>query len=199
MNIKEINDALAILNRVSYDLESEYQDNGGEVTDLTEQMEAEKQALKDLLNTEGVNSLGRWLKGKEDELKALKSEKDYVSRKIDALNKRIDYIKGQINYLMTSTGEERIKGSLGYSFATTTSVKTSVEKDVLDEMFLSAVEAKLRGKNPVIPADVTISLGASVKALPEGAELPSYYTRTSSPSVRFTKPRANSARANSEE
>lgn len=191
MNNQDINAALRELARASYELETAYIDNGGEVTDVTEDMEAQVDALKGLLNTEGVDSLGRWLKSKEDEVKALKAEKDYVCRKIAAAGNTIDYIKAQICHIMTATGVATIKSRLGYSFAPMTSVKTSVDKEALNGAYLEAVEKKLRGgKNPVIPADVTVTLGASVKALPEGADLPAYYCRTETPSCRFGKPRA---------
>lgn len=192
MNNTEINNTINILNMMSYQLESAYIENEGECTEATEAMEAEICAIKDLLNTEGVDSLGRWLKAKEDEVKSLKAEKDYISRKIDAANNTIDYIKEQVASLMRATGEEKVKGMNGYSFTTTTSVKTAVDKDVLKDMFLDAVEKKLRGgRKPVIPEDVTITLGASVKALKDDSILPAYYTRTETPSCRFTKPRAS--------
>lgn len=190
MNNTEIRDALSRLHEMEYFLEEEYENNGGEVTEHTEEQEAAIAALRELLTTEGVDSLGRWLKAKEDQVKALKAEKDSVTRQINAANNTIDYIKTQVNALMVQTGMEKVKGTF-YSFAPTTSVKTSVEKEILNEMFLEKVEKKLRaGKKPVIPSDVTITLGASVKMLPEGADLPAYFSQVESPSVRFTKPRA---------
>lgn len=191
MNNKEIRDALSRLHEMEYYLEEEYENNGGEVTDHTEEQESAIAALRELLTTEGVDSLGRWLKAKEDQVKSLKAEKDSVTRQINKANETIDFIKTQINALMVQTGMEKVKGTF-YSFSPTISVKTSVEKEILNEMFLQRVEEKLRGgKKPIIPVDVTITLGASVKALPEGAELPAYFSKVESPSVRFTKPRAN--------
>lgn len=191
MNNTEIRDALSRLHEMEYFLEEEYENNGGEVTEHTEEQESAIAALRELLTTEGVDSLGRWLKAKEDQIKSLKAEKDSVTRQINAANNTIDYIKTQINALMVQTGMEKVKGTF-YSFAPTTSVKTSVEKEILNMMFLEQVEKKLRGgKKPIIPADVTITLGASVKMIPEGAELPPYFMQVESPSVRFTKPRAN--------
>lgn len=191
MNNTEIRDALSRLHEMEYYLEEEYENNGGEVTEHTEEQESAIAALRELLTTEGVDSLGRWLKAKEDQIKSLKAEKDSVTRQINAANNTIDYIKSQINALMVQTGMEKVKGTF-YSFAPTTSVKTSVEKEILNMMFLEQVEKKLRGgKKPIIPADVTITLGASVKMIPEGAELPPYFMQVESLSVRFTKPRAN--------
>lgn len=190
MNNTEIRDALAKLHEMEYYLEEEYENNGGEVTEHTMEQEEAIAALRELLTSEGVDSLGRWLKAKEDQVKSLKAEKDSVTRQINKANGTIEYIKTQINALMVQTGMEKIKGTF-YSFTPTTSVKTSVEKEILNEMFLQRVEEKLRGgKKPIIPADVTISLGASVSMLPEGADLPVYFKRIESPSVKFTKPRA---------
>lgn len=188
MNNNEIKEALSQLQEMEYLLNEEYENNGGEVTDYTEQQEKSIEALRELLTTEGVDSLGRWLKSKEDEVKALKAEKDYVARRIESANNTIDYIKTQVYNLMTATGMEKVKGSLGYSFAPTMSVKTTVDKDILKDMFLERIEEKVR---EFVPKDVTITLGASVKALPEGVDLPLYYSRTESPSCRFTKPRAS--------
>lgn len=188
MNNKEINDAMSVLSQLTSELEYEYIENGGEVTGSTEKMEEEIDAIKNLLNTEGVDSLGRWLKAKEDKIKTLKAEKDFVARQIQATEKSIEYIKAQVYKVMTATGTDRIKGTLGYSFAPAMSTTTSVDKSRLNEMFAEAIEKRVRD---IIPNDVTISLGASVK-LVDGDELPSYYIRTSSPSCKFMKPRAKS-------
>lgn len=191
MNNTEIRDAISTLKEMEYYLEEEYENNGGEVTEYTEQQESAIAALRELLTTEGVDSLGRWLKSMEDKVKTLKAEKEMVTRKIDKANDTIDFIKRQVNSILTATGVDKVKGTF-YSFAPTTSVKTSVEKEILNNLFLTKVEQKLRGgKKPVIPSDVTITLGASIKAVPEGAELPEYFSKSETPSVRFTKPRAS--------
>ena len=192
MNNTEIRDALSRLHEMEYILEEEYENNGGEVTEHTEEQESAIAALRELLTTEGIDSLGRWLKAKEDEIKSLKAEKDYITRKINAATGTIDYIKTQMNKILTAAQMQEIKGANGYKFQVTTSIKTEVDKEILKELFQDKVEKKLRGgKNPVIPADVTFSLGASVSLVPEGAVLPSYYIRTSSPSCKFSKPRAS--------
>lgn len=190
MDTFEIHAALGRLTEMEYYLEQEYCENGGEITEHTEEQEQSIAALRELLTTEGVDSLGRWLKAKEDQIKTLKAEKESVTRQINACNNTIDFIKVEINRILTQTGVDKVKGTF-YSFAPTISVKTSVEKDVLNEIFLEKVTQKLRGgDHPVIPNDVTITLGASVKALPAGSEMPSYYSVTETPSVRFTKPRS---------
>ena len=191
MKVQEIENAIALLNGLKWSLEQEYIDNGGEVTESTTATEEQIETMKSLLSTEGVDSLGRWLKFVEDETKTFKAEKDFVNRKINANQKTMEFIKVLVNKALQAIGEEKVKGTF-YSFAATTSETTSVDKDALKEQFMEAVEKKLRGgKKPVIPADVTITLGASIKSVPEGAEIPSYYLKETKPSVRFTKPRAS--------
>ena len=192
MNNKEINSLIESLNASMWAFENYMVENDGVCDEASDQMEEQIGILKELLTTEGIDSLGRWLKAKEDEIKSLKAEKDYITRKINAATGTIDYIKTQMNKILTASQMEEIKGANGYKFQVTTSTKTEVDKEILKELFLDKVEKKLRGgKNPVIPADVTFSLGASVSLVPEGAVLPSYYKRTSSPSCKFTKPRAS--------
>jgi hypothetical protein len=191
MNNNDIKAAIAALSETMLLLEEEYMENGGEVTEYTATMEANIERLKILLTTEGVDSLGRWFKSVEDETKSYKAEKDFVNRKIAANQKTMDFIKVLVNKALNAIGEEKVKGTF-YSFTATTSETTSVDKDALNKKFLEAVEKKLRGgKKPVIPEDVTFTLGASISRVPEDAEIPAYYIHSSKPSARFTKPRAS--------
>lgn len=193
MNNREINEMIETLNISMRTFEEYMIEQEGECDEISGQMEEQIAILKELLTTEGVDSLGRWLKSKEDEIASLKAEKDFISRRIKANENTIDYIKVQMERVLKSADLEEIKGTNGYKFKREKSVKTEVAKDVLKEMFQEKVEKALRkGKRPIIPVDVTISLSASVKALPEGTEtLPLYYTRTETNTCRFTKPRAN--------
>ena len=192
MNNKEINSMIESLNASMCAFENYMVENDGVCDEASDQMEEQIGILKELLTTEGIDSLGRWLKAKEDEIKSLKAEKDYITRKINAATGTIDYIKTQMNKILTAAQMQEIKGANGYKFQVTTSIKTEVNKEILKELFLDKVEKKLRGgKEPVIPADVTITLGASVSLVPEGQELPAYYARTETPSCKFTKPRAS--------
>lgn len=192
MNNKEINSLIESLNASMWAFENYMVENDGVCDEASDQMEEQIRILKELLTTEGIDSLGRWLKAKEDEIKSLKAEKDYITRKINAATGTIDYIKTQMNKILTAAQMQEIKGANGYKFQVTTSIKTEVNKEILKELFLDKVEKKLRGgKNPVIPADVTFTLGASVSLVPEGQELPAYYARTETPSCKFSKPRAS--------
>lgn len=191
MNNTEIKAALVALTESMYLLEEEYMENGGEITEHTTMMEEDIERLKVLLTTEGIDSLGRWMKSKEDQIKSLKAERDSINRQMKACENTIDYIKFEISNLLRRLGLEKVKGTC-YSYTATTSETTSVDKEILNQQFMETVEKKLRGgKKPVLPDDVTITLGASVKRVPEGEELPVYYIRKVEDTVRFTKPRAS--------
>ena len=192
MNAKEIKDLMAMLSEATERQEALYIENEGEVTAETEEMDAEINAIKELLTTEGIDSLGSWLRAKEDEKKRYKAEKDYVTRKINATDKSIDYIKSLINQVMRETGVDKIKGELGYSFQAYTSDTTTVNKPNLfakyEERLIDAM-AKAG-----IPAYVTATLNASSSiarevGLQEGDE--DIFERHLTPTVKFGKPRAS--------
>ena len=190
MDYKEMNQVLADLDQAMHTLEDLYIEGEGEVTEETEQMEEQISGLKELLSGEGIDLLGGWLKAKEDKKKSLKAEKDYITRQMAAIDETIEFIKTKVNQILVATGQEKVKGDRGYSFAATTSTKTEVNKDVLKDLFQEAVNEAVAD---ILPPDVTITLGASVSKLPNDPDLilPVWYTQTEKPSVRFTKPRAS--------
>ena len=192
MNNKEINSLIESLNASMWAFENYMVENDGVCDEASDQMEEQIGILKDLLTTEGIDSLGRWLKAKEDEIKSLKAEKDYITRKINAATNTIDYIKSQMNKLLKASGMEEIKGANGYKFQVTTSTKTEVDKDVLKSNYADRIEEAVRAAH--IPAYVGVTLTASsTKAaefgIVEGDE--EIFHTTEKPSVRFTKPRAS--------
>ena len=188
MNTQEINAALAALNATSWDLETAYIENGGEVTEETENLEARLAAVKELLTTDGVDSLGRWLKAKQDEILAAKAEKAAADARIKALQKTEEYIKGEISRILIATGTEKVKGTF-YSFAQATSTKTSVLTEALDDAYLEAVTAAARAAG--LPECVDVALKTTTTRLKEaGEEMAAFVDVESSPSVKFTKPRA---------
>lgn len=192
MNNKEINSLIESLNASMWAFENYMVENDGVCDEASDQMEERIGILKDLLTTEGIDSLGRWLKAKEDEIKSLKAEKDYITRKINAATGTIDYIKSQMNKLLKASGMEEIKGANGYKFQVTTSTKTEVDKDVLKTIYADRIEEAIRAAH--IPAYVGVTLTASsTKAaefgIVEGDE--EIFHTTEKPSVRFTKPRAS--------
>ena len=191
MDYKELNQVLVNLDQAINTLEDLYIEGEGEVTEETEQMEEHISGLKELLTRDGIDLLGGWLKGKEDRKKTLKAEKDYITRQMAAIDESIEFIKGKVNEVLVATGQEKIKGDRGYSFAATTSVKTEVDKDVLKTIYADRIEEAIRAAH--IPAYVGVTLTASsTKAaelgIVEGDE--EIFHTTEKPSVRFIKPRA---------
>lgn len=191
MNNKEINSLIESLNASMWAFENYMVENEGVCDEASDQMEEQIGILKELLTTEGIDSLGRWLKAKEDRKKSLKAEKDYIIRQMAAIDETIEFIKGKINQVMVATGKDKIKGDRGYSFATTISTKTEVDKDVLKALYADKVEEAIRAAH--VPAYVGVTLTASsTKAadlgVVEGDE--EIFVTTEKPTVRFTKPRA---------
>ena len=192
MNNKEINSLIESLNASMWAFENYMVENDGVCDEASDQMEEQIGILKELLTTEGIDSLGRWLKAKEDEIKSLKAEKDYITRKINAATGTIDYIKTQMNKILTAAQMEEIKGANGYKFQVTTSTKTEVDKEILKTIYADRIEEAIRAAH--IPAYVGVTLTASsTKAaelgIVEGDE--EIFHTTEKPSVRFTKPRAS--------
>ena len=192
MNNNEINSLIESLNASMWAFENYMVENDGVCDEASDQMEEQIGILKELLTTEGIDSLGRWLKAKEDEIKSLKAEKDYITRKINAATGTIDYIKTQMNKILTAAHMQEIKGANGYKFQVTTSTKTEVDKDVLKTIYADRIEEAIRAAH--IPAYIGVTLTASsTKAaefgIVEGDE--EIFHTTEKPSVRFTKPRAS--------
>ena len=190
MDYKEMNQVLANLDQAINTLEETYIENEGEVTEETERMEAEISGLQELLSTEGIDLLGGWLKAKEDKKKSLKAEKDYITRQMAAIDETIDFIKGKINQVMVATGKDKIKGARGYSFAATTSVKTEVDKAALNDAFLEIAQVGARENG--LPDWIDIQLKTTATEIKNaGGEALDFLDETSTPTVRFTKPRAS--------
>lgn len=192
MDYKEMNQVLADLDQAMVTLEETYIENEGEVTEETEQMEAQISGLKELLTGEGIDLLGGWLKAKEDRKKSLKAEKDYITRQMAAIDETIEFIKTKVNQILVATGQEKVKGARGYSFAATISSKTEVDKDVLKRCYGDIVENAIRAAG--VPAYIGVSLTASsTKAKEDGVQDgdEEIFVTTEKPSVRFTKPRAS--------
>ena len=187
MNNKEITNAIADLYRATNTLEELYVENGGEVTEEAAEKEEQIEAIKALLTGEGIDSLGRWLAGKEQEKALLKAEKAALDRRIKAVDGTIDYIKYQVGQVLRATGCEKAKG-LAYSFAQATSTKNSVNQEALEAAYLGRVEAALGN---VIPAWVHIALKATTTELnAAGGDALAFVETTTTETCRFTKPRA---------
>lgn len=195
MNNKEINETLAALNEAAFLLDEEYMENGGEVTDETLAQEEYIEQLKSLLEGEGIDSLGRWLKSKEDLAKSLKAEKDSITRQIKKTEDGIEYIKSQIYKVLTALGKEKVKGTC-YSFAPVIKHKTEVDKVILEKEYQEKVTKAVK---KILPTWVTCKLSASISTVPEGEKIPKYFRVIETKSCSFTKPRAKKEVTNGED
>lgn len=192
MNYEELTKVLDEFNQAIYSLEEMYAESEGEVTDATEKAEAQIANLKILLSGEGVDFLGRWLKAKEDRKKALKAERDYLTRQMSAIDQTIDFIKCKVNQVLTSIGQEKVKGAYGYAFKATTSVTTSVDKGVLKALYEEKVKEAFIAFH--IPAYIGCTLTASSTKANELGILDGdeeLFITTQKETCTFTKPRAN--------
>ena len=197
MTYAEFNEAINQLNAAMADLENLYIENGGEVTEDTEDLETLISLLTGMINKEGLDFLGAWLKGKEDKKKALKAEKDYITRQIEANDRSIEFIKSRIGFVMDIQGVEKTEKSLrGYQFTRTISETTAVDKAVLDILYKEKILGILSDNG--IPPYVKVSLSGSSQAyqiavdnhaVPEGDE--AIFSLCVKPTVRFTKPKAS--------
>ena len=190
MDYKEMNQILADLDQAMVTLEETYIENDGEVTEETEQLEAQISGLQELLTGEGIDLLGGWLKAKEDRKKSLKAEKDYITRQMAAIDETIDFIKGKISQVLKATGQEKVKGDRGYSFTATTSTKTEVNKTAIDDCYMEIAQVGARANG--LPDWIDIQLKTTATEIRNaGGDALDFLDETTTPSVRFTKPRAS--------
>ena len=187
MKYKDIQDALATLNRLSLELEDQYIENEGEVTEETEELEARKAAIEDLLQNDGIDALGRWLKVKEDEVKMWKAEKAAADRKVKSAQNTVDFVKAKIAEVMAMTGMDKAKGSY-YSFTKYVSEKSSVNQEELEAKWKQRVEDAVR--HALVPEYVQVSIKSTATDLKAaGGEALDFLDVTTGDAVRFTKPR----------
>ena len=188
MNNKEITNAIAELYRTANALEELYIENGGEITEETAEKEDQVEAIKTLLNGDGIDSLGRWMKAKEDERDTLKAEKAAIDRRLKAVNNTLDYIKFQVGQVLRATGCEKAKG-LAYGFSVATSTKNAVNQEALEAAYLERAKAAL--VHALIPEWVHITLKATTTELnAAGGDALGFIETTTTETCRFTKPRA---------
>lgn len=192
MDYKEMNQVLADLDQAMVTLEETYIENEGEVTEETEQMEAQISGLKELLTGEGIDLLGGWLKAKEDRKKSLKAEKDYITRQMAAIDETIEFIKTKVNQILVATGQEKVKGARGYQFKVSESVTTSVDKELLKKNYEEKVEKAIRRAG--VPVYIGVSLSASVSKVGEDGvskKDKDLFVTNKKDTITFTKPRAS--------
>ena len=191
MKYQDIQDALCNLARLSEELENQYIESEGEVTPEAEALEAQKDAVADLLTGEGIDTLGRWLKSKEDELAMYKAEKAAADRRIKSVRNTIDFVKAKISDIMVATGMQKAKGTY-YGFTAYVSEKTTLDEEQLDERWLDAVTEAAR--NAGLPGYIDVALKTTATRVKEWAQTHDgqgdmYLVTDTEDAVRFTKPR----------
>ena len=188
MTIAEIHEALAVLTETAQALEAEYIESGGVMTEQTEAMQARLAAEKELLTSQGVDELGRWLKAKQDQIAAAKAEVAAAQARVKSLQQTEDYIKSEVAYLLAVIGMEEAKGTY-YSFSRYQSRSTSVQQEKLDEAYLAIVTAAARKAG--LPDCIDVALKTTTSRLKEaGDKFSDMWLESVSPSVKFSKPRA---------
>lgn len=185
MKYTDIKDALLHLELVTFTLEDNYQENGGEITPETEQLEGIKAAIEDLLTTEGVDSLGRWLKRKQDEIVAAKAEKAAADRRVRSLQKTEEFIKFQISELLRKTDTDKVAGTY-YNFQRAVSTKNSVKEFELAMDWSAKVNKAARAAG--LPECIDVELKTNTTRL-KAAGLDEYVATVETDTVAFRKPR----------
>lgn len=186
MTINEINEKLRDLDQITADLAEFYEEGGGEITPESEALELRLGEITSLL-TDATDDLGRWLRSKEDEVKAFKAEKDHAARRQKAAEETVDFIKQMIRRVLNALGQDDAKGSLGYKFAVYDSKTTTADKELIKMRWQGTAERAIREAG--VPSYITVTLGASA-SLAEGQDTDVFRTSIT-PTVKFTKPRAN--------
>ena len=188
MNYADIKAAQDELTVLSAQFEETMVENGGEVTEETDTLAQQALAIEDLLAGEGIDTLGRIIKAKEDQIKTYKAEKDAIARRIKSVENSIEFFKTVITDILHQTGRDKAKGML-YGFTATTSNTTKVDMELLNGRYMDLAEQAIRSAG--IPDYVTIKLDAKVSLVPEGEDLPDLFEEVHKDTVRFTKPRAS--------
>ena len=191
MTYKDIKSAIDALGAISAELENAYIENGGEVTAETQELEGQIAAISDLLEGEGIDTLGRWLKSKEDEKATYKAEKAAAEARIKSIDKTIDFVKVAIGQVLRATGREKVKGAF-YAFSQYTSTKTSYNAEKVDEDYLEAATEAARAAG--LPGYIDVSLKTNATRIADWAkthedEGSGYLSVETSETCKFTKPR----------
>lgn len=191
MNTRELIDQIA---RAKWELETALEDNGGELTPELLEASDTLDEMKALLAGEGIDDLGRWLKSVQDEVAARKAEADAAARRLKNAKAYEDHVKGIIGQAMdlldldtNKNGEKVAKGSF-YGFKRTTSCKSSVNQEAIEEKFLARAETAVR--HALIPEYIHITLTAKTTELREAKAI-EFIIEDTTPALSFTKPKAN--------
>lgn len=187
-NTTEISNMLAKLYGANQALDDLYSENEGEVTQETENLEADIEVMKQILTTEGVDDLGRMMMHDQHNIEDLKAVEKHIASKRKFYERRQERIKFLAGQVLRLTGQDKVKGTLGYSFTQYVSDTCKADDAAIKELFQSKAVECLKANG--FPEWITCKLSASSSLVPEGTELPEYFTRTITETAKFGKPRS---------
>lgn len=188
MNYKDIRSALYELKAIQFSLNNEYEETGGEVTEVTEQKEQMAEAIRFMLKNGGVDHLARVLNSVKADIDQYKAEQEFLKRQQKKSEGFQEDILECINMAMEELGEEKMKGEFGYSFSQHVASSTKPDTKLIKELFYKDVEKAIRDAK-VCPDHITFTLSASSSLLKEGEDKPDYFTTTTRARAKYLKPR----------
>lgn len=189
MNYKDLTEAICELDKLAYNVETILDENGGELTEEVENMMNAQDALAELVQGEGVDMLGRWLKSIDDREATYKAEKKYCEAKIKGVQRTRDFVKDMMADIFARLGIDKVKGKFGYSFSRYTSNTTEVNKGALEANYRERVLAALQ---EILPPYISIELKASSSVAKEFGVRPDddmLFINNSKETIKITKPR----------
>jgi len=185
---KDIREALYRLKHIQFTLNNTYEENGGEVTEETSNLEEIKEAILYMMANGGVDQLARLLNSVKADIDQYKAEQDFLKRQQRKSENFQEDILECVNIAMEELGEEKMKGDFGYSFTQHIASSTKPDTKLIRELFYDDVERAIREAN-VCPEHITFTLSASSSKLKEGEEMPDYFTTTTRARATYRKPR----------
>ena len=185
---KDVREALYRLKSIQFTLNNEYYENGGEVTDVTMELEEMKEAVLFILENGGLDRLARLLNSVKADIDQYKIEQEFLKRQQKKSEGFQEDILECINIALSELGEEKMKGSFGYSFTQHVASSTKPDTKLIKELFYEDVERAIREAG-VCPDHITFTLSASSSLLKEGEDMPDYFTTTSRARATYRKPR----------
>ena len=188
MTYKDIRSALYELKAIQFSLNNEYEENGGEVTEATEQKEQMAEAIRYMLSNGGVDQLARLLNSVKADIDGYKAEQEFLKRQQKRSESFQEDILECVNIAMEELGEEKLKGEFGYSFTQHIASSTKPDTKLIKELYYKDVEKAIRAAH-VCPEHITFTLSASSSLLKEGEDVPNYFTTTSRARATFRKPK----------
>ena len=185
---KDVREAVYRLKHIQFLLNNTCEENGGEVTEETMELEEMKETVLFILENGGIDKLARLLNSVKADIDQYKAEQDFIKRQQKKSEDFQEDILECINVAMEQLGEEKIKSSFGYSFSQHVASSTKPDTKLIKELFYEDVERVIREAG-VCPEHITFTLSASSSKLKEGEEMPDYFTTTSRARATFRKPR----------